>query len=82
MWIRSQNKKELVNVLRINISPIVGDKRNKVIIWGHFASEGAFTSNKVTLGMYPTLEQAQSEIDEIEKALLSHSGGVYQMSKS
>ena len=31
MWIRTQNKRELVNVIKVEIASIFGDKRNKVI---------------------------------------------------
>lgn len=79
MWIRAQNKKELVNVIKVEISSIYGDKRNKAIIWGRFAPTGIFSSNRVLLGMYPTMEEALAEIDKIEKCILNNPNGVYTM---
>ena len=79
MWIRTQNKEELVNVLKVEISSVFGDKRNKVVVWGRFAPEGLFSSNRVSLGMYSTMEDAIIEINEIEKGILSNPDGVYHM---
>lgn len=79
MWIRTQNKKELVDVIRVEIASIFGDKRNKVIVWGRFATDGIFSSNRVSLGMYPTMEDAIAEIDEIQKCILNNPNGVYTM---
>ena len=77
MWIRTQNKKELVNVIKFEIASIFGDKRNKAIIWGRFAPDGIFSSNRVLLGMYSTTENAIAEIDEIQKCILNNPNGVY-----
>ena len=79
MWIRTQNKKELVDVIKVEIASIWGDKRNKAIIWGRFAADGIFSSNRVSLGMYSTMEDAIAEIDEIEKYILNNPNGVYTM---
>lgn len=79
MWIRTQNKKELVNVIKVEIASILGNKRNKVIVWDRFAPDGIFSSNKVSLGMYSTMEDAIAEIDEIEKCILNNPNGVYTM---
>ena len=79
MWIRTQNKRELVNVIKFEIASIFGDKRNKVIVWGRFASDSIFSSNRVSLGMYSTMEDAIAEIDAIEKCILNNPNGVYTM---
>jgi len=79
MWIRTQDKKELVNVIKVSISSIFGDKRNKVIVWGYFVPDSLFSSNRVSLGMYPTMEDAITQIDEIEKCILANPNGVYNM---
>ena len=79
MWIRTQNKRELVNVIKVEIASIFGDKRNKVIVWGKFAPDGIFSSNRVSLGMYSTMEDAIAEIDAIEKCILNNPNGVYTM---
>ena len=79
MWIRTQSKKELVNVFKVEISSITGDERNKVLIWGRFAPNSIFSSNRTLLGMYPTMEYAIYEIDKIEKYILNNPNGVYNM---
>lgn len=79
MWIRTQSKKELVNVIKVSVSSILGDKRNKVIVWGHYAPETLLSSNRTSLGMYPTMEEAIIQIDEIEKHILANTNGVYDM---
>lgn len=80
MWIRTQSKKELVNVFKVEISSIIGDERNKVLVWGRFAPNSIFSSNRTLLGMYPTMDDdAIAEIDEIEKCILNNPNGVYNM---
>jgi len=79
MWIRTQDRKELVNVIKVEVASIFGDKRNKAIIWGRFAPDGIFSSNRVSLGMYSTMEDAIIEINEIEKCILDNPNGVYIM---
>lgn len=79
MWIRTQNKKELINVIKVGTASIFGDKRNKAVVWGWFASNSLFVDNKVSLGMYPTMKEAITEINEIEKCILDNPNGVYTM---
>ncbi len=79
MWIRTQDKKGLVDVIKVDIARIYGDKIKKIIIWGRFAPDGLFTSNRISLGMYPSMEEAIAEINEIEKAILNDPNGVYHM---
>ncbi len=84
MWIRTQNKKELVYVIKLEITVemafLYGDKKNKVILWGRFAADSIFSSsNRVLLGMYPTMEDAITEIDKIEKCILNNPNSVYTM---
>lgn len=79
MWIRTQNKKELVNVIKVEITSVFGDKKRKAIVWGRFAPEGIFSSNGVQLGVYSTMEEAIAEIDEIEKCIINNPNGVYIM---
>ena len=79
MWIRTQDKKELVNVIKVEITHFIRKKRNKVVVWGRFGPEGLLSSNGVSLGIYSTMEDAISEIDEIEKCILNNPNGVYTM---
>lgn len=76
MWIRSQDKKELVNVIKIEI---FGDKNGKAVIWGQFTTENLFSTNKVSLGSYSTVDEAIKEINEIEKSIIENPNGVYHM---
>ena len=79
MWIRTQNKRELVNVIKVEIASNFGDKKNKAAVVGRFAPGGFFTSNTILLGLYPTKEDAIAEIDAIEKCILNNPNGVYTM---
>ena len=79
MWVRTQNKKELVNIIRFEITAAYGDKQNKAAVIGRFAPDGFLTSNVISLGLYPTKEAAIAEIDEIEKYILNNPNGVYNM---
>ena len=79
MWIRTQDRKGLVNVIKVEVASIIEGKKNKAIIWGRFAPDGIFSSNKVSLGMYSTMEDAITEINEIEKCILNNPNGVYIM---
>jgi len=80
MWIRTQGKKELVNIIKVDIARIFGDKNNKAIIWGRFAPSSLFSSNRVYLGSYSTVDEAIKEINEIENNILENPKGVYHMS--
>lgn len=79
MWIRTQDKKQLINVLTVEIDSIYGDKRNKVIVWARFAPDSLFSSNRVALGKYHTMEDAMAEINEIENCILKNPNCVYHM---
>ena len=76
MWIRTQNKSELVNVIKVEIASNFGDKKNKAAVGGRFAPGGFFTSNTILLGLYSTKEDAIAEIDAIEKCILKNPNGV------
>ena len=77
MWIRTQEKKELVNVIKVEI---FGDKNGKAVIWGQSTSENLFSTNRVYLGSYSTVDEAIKEINEIENNILENPKGVYHMS--
>ena len=79
MWIRTQNKRELVNVIKVEIASNFGDKKNKAAVVGRFVPGGFFTSNTILLGLYSTKEDAIAEIDAIEKCILNNPNGVYTM---
>ncbi len=79
MWIRSQDKKELVKVIRVYTSRIFGDKKGKYILWGQFSGTNLFGENKTTLGIYPTEERLMEELALIESALKEDPEGFYEM---
>ncbi|MBP9921361.1 MAG: hypothetical protein KBF03_05355 [Proteiniclasticum sp.] len=79
MWIRSQDKNELVKVIRVHTSRIFGDKKGKYILWGQFSGTNLFGENKTTLGIYPTEERLQEELALIESALKENPEGFYEM---
>ena len=83
MWIRTQDKKELVNVIRVKVGRLYGDKTKKASILGYIVSNGLFSDEKiVTLGNYPSIEDAILEMDNIQKAILVESNSIYQMKSS
>lgn len=82
MWVRTQDKKALVNIIGVEISSIFGYKRKGVVVWGRFAPQGLFSSNGISLGIYSTMDDAIAEIDEIEKCILNNPNGVYTMKSS
>ena len=79
MWIRTQDKKELVNVNRVFISKIFGDRNNNAAIWGEFKRNSIFSENKILLGRYATIDDAIKEIDEIQKCITENLNNTYQM---
>lgn len=79
MWIRTQDKKELVKVIRVYTSRIFGDKKGKYILWGQFAGTNLLGENKTTLGIYPTEERLLEELNLIEYALKENPEGFYEM---
>lgn len=79
MWIRSQNKRELVNVIRVQISYIIGDENHKANIWGYLSDDSLISKNKVLLGNYKTFEHAEKELDEIQRKIIENPNSLYQM---
>lgn len=74
LWIRSQDKRTLVNTRRIDVDD------NKIIIW----DEGKYASD-VFMGEYKTKERALEVLDEIQKYVIlpniDNSNYVYEMPK-
>ena len=79
MRICSQIKRQLVNLIKVEIASIFGDNKNKAAVVGRFVPGGFFTSNTILLGLYSTKEDAIAEIDAIEKCILNNPNGVYTM---
>jgi hypothetical protein len=78
MWIRTQCKKQLVNVIRITIERNIGSK-NKSALVGQFADSSLFQSNQVVLGESKSKEEALKELSEIEEAIIKGETRVYSM---
>jgi hypothetical protein len=78
MWIRTQCKKQLVNVIRITIERNIGSK-NKSALVGQFADSSLFQSNQVVLGEYKSKEEALKELSAIEEAIIKGETRVYSM---
>ena len=78
MWIRTQCKKQLVNVIRITIERNIGSK-NKSALVGQFADSSLFQSNQVVLGEYKSKEEALKELSAIEEAIIKGETRVYSI---
>lgn len=79
MWIRTQNRTELVNVINVQLYFDNNNLKNKVRIMGHYAPSVNYYLNTVLLGMYPTLEDGMSEMDKIQESILNNPNAVYEM---
>ena len=82
MWIRTQDKKELVNVIKVYISNLQIGKNSKVSILGDLATNRIFSSNTISLGQYPTMTEALHELHEIETSIINIPNSVYHMQDS
>lgn len=75
MWIRTQDRKDLVEVVRVNIANDLFGK--KVTISGDF--NGQYAGGRLVLGQYESLEEALSILDEIQSALALNEKSIYEM---
>lgn len=75
MWIRSQDKKQLINVTKVYISSLTMGKKGKISVLG----DGVIPTSGCVLGKYSTMDEALLEIDEIEKAIINNPDKVYHM---
>lgn len=73
MWIRTQNRDELYNIVGVSAMRIVSEQRN--VVYGIVKS----IEEQVILGEYPTMDAALAEIDAIEQALAKQADSVYRM---
>ena len=77
MWILSQNRTELVSVIKVSLSSVLATKN--VLVMGRFASSSLFHSNEIILGTYASMDEAKSELKNIQKYLNSSSTAAYEM---
>ena len=79
MIIRTQNKKDIVDVIRVSISHKLGIV-NKVVIIGYYRSIALLFNNTVTLGIYNE-KDAMEEMDKIHSFFIGNPNSIYQMSE-
>lgn len=72
MWVRTQNKKALVDVKAFDIVK----RREKIYIIGYLKS---INDNCFNLGIYKTEEKAMSVLDDLQCRIARTESGVYQM---
>ena len=77
MWILSQNKTELVDVIKVSLSSVLGAKT--VLIMGKFASSSLFHTNEIILGTYASMDDAKAELKNIQEHLNSSGTAAYEM---
>lgn len=80
MWVRTQDRKQVVNVIRVSISGALG--KHKAVIFGNFAGATFFHENNAELGSYRTMEAALEELDRLQEFFISNPNAVYQMRQS
>lgn len=72
MWIRSQDKKTLVNVSKIYINKVF----KNVSIIGETENSTSFAT---TLGEYESIEMANIELDSIQNFISLNKSNVYEI---
>ena len=80
MWVRSQDKRALVDIKGCFISSYYHQHRDKYRIVGVIC-ELPVEGNIWTLGIYKTEEKAMSVLDELQCRIARSESGVYQMPK-
>ena len=77
MWIRSQNKKQLVRCTSFSIQKNWGGKKKSAIVGN--VTNAPWWGKEVILGLYDTKEVAKSELTKLQGELLS-AAELYEMS--
>ncbi|MFP4697350.1 MAG: hypothetical protein ACLFMO_01445 [Eubacteriales bacterium] len=78
MWIRTQNEKELVNVIKISILKNSFSKK-KAVILGKFSNGSFFDDGSTRLGLYDSFDEAIEELNNIQNFIKENPNGIYQM---
>ncbi|MGG7099107.1 hypothetical protein [Clostridium sardiniense] len=68
MWIKTQDKKKLVEVTKVELQKAIGSKYKCAII-GTLKNSSFFSSEIIELGKYSSLEDANIELKNIEKCI-------------
>lgn len=71
MWIRTQDRKKLVEVKSIELNKVFGGKYKYAVI-GRTDDKGFFSNDLFELGKYFSFEDAKRELDEIEKFMVEN----------
>ncbi|MGG7057356.1 hypothetical protein ACQPUZ_03585 [Clostridium tertium] len=79
MMIRTQNKKDIVDVVRVSISYKLSIA-NKVTIVGYYRTMTLLLNNTVTLGIYDE-KDVMEEMDKIHSFFIENPNSIYQMSE-
>ena len=77
MWIRTQDKEQLLQVRNFSLTRNFGGSK-KFAILGIIDTIGLFSNQKI-LGLYTTKPEAIQELDKIQKYLESSNEETYQM---
>lgn len=77
MWIRSQDKKQIANVISVDATKVMTGKQ-KGAIFAYTQAETSYGGSRIQCGSYETFEKALDELDRFEKALLENPNGFYQ----
>ena len=79
MLIRSQDKTNLVNVVRLEISTVFVFTKRKAIIYGYYSADTYFSMGKCQLATLNSKEEAINILDEVEKFFKSNPNGIYNI---
>nr|AOE12210.1 hypothetical protein [uncultured bacterium] len=77
MWIRTQDKKKLMQITSFSITRNYGGKLKFAVV-GSIAGASAFSNLKI-VGLYKTEDETLQELDVIQKYLETGNTGVYQV---
>lgn len=75
MWIRTQNKKQLLKITSISLTRNYGGKNRYALV-----GSGVNSSQNKIVGFYETEYRAMQELDKIQEELRSGENRVYQVS--
>lgn len=78
MWIRTQDKEQLLQVGNFSLARNYGGK-NKFALMGIIVVNNFFGSQKI-LGLYKAKSEAIQELDRIQKCLVDCEQEIYQVS--
>lgn len=76
MWIRSQNKKQLVKCTSFSLARNFGGRKKSAIVGT--VSNASWWGKEVVLGLYDTKETALNELTSLQKELVNNTD-LYEM---